>query len=551
MVLARIPAHVTRYRIHDVVLGLKEDAAQAALATKIAQKLGIPSASVSDLRVVKRSLDTRKAPPRYVYTVELSLGKDAARPNALSKLEIVSPAENERWVLRKKWSGPPPVVVGAGPAGLFAALTLAEAGCPPILLERGKSVEPRARDVSQLYARGLLDPESNVCFGEGGAGTFSDGKLYTRVHDGRVAKVLTTFVNLGADPDIRIDHRPHLGTDVLMSLLLALRQRLEGLGTQIHFSSRVDDFVVTEGALRGLQLADGARLDAQQCVLATGHSARTVWQKLEARGLKLEARPFAVGFRVEHSQQQINSLRYGISSEVHDLPAADYRLTYNEPDRGVYSFCMCPGGVVVATPTEAGALCINGMSHASRSGRFANSALVVTVSEKDFVAAGYTGLFSGVDFQSSVERAAYSAGGGRFVAPATRVDDFVAGKVSSSLGATSYRRGLWPSDLNTLYPKAVVEALRRAIRRFDKQMRGFNTHDATLIGVETRTSSPIRVVRGSDLQALGAQGLYPAGEGMGYGGGIVSAAVDGMRAAEALLEKYGAEREVIKDPAFS
>jgi len=504
---------------------------------------------------VRRALDARQRLPRYNYVV------DVEAPSSVAKKLVqrghasvpVQPTAT-RWRMPQQPDAPRPVVVGAGPAGLFAALTLAEAGWAPIVIERGKPVEPRARDVSKLYAQGVLNPESNVCYGEGGAGTFSDGKLYTRVGDARVDAVMRGLVEHGASADIHIDNRPHLGTDRLVALLKSMRARLESLGATLRFDTRVDDFIIEAGRLKGLVLQGGERLEAPMTVLATGHSARSIWERLDACGLPLECRPFAVGFRVEHPQELINEARYGKAAEQHALPAADYRLTYNESGdhnnggapRGVYSFCMCPGGVVVTTPTTPEHLCINGMSHASRRGRYANSALVVSVTPEDFAAAGHTGVFAGVEFQEAAERAAYAAGGGAFVAPASRVDDFVAGRVSSDVGHTSYRRGLWAADLATLYPAPVTAALRRALPNFARKIRGFVTADAHLIGVETRTASPVRVPRGEDLQAVGATGLYPTGEGMGYGGGIVSAAVDGMRAAEAMLERAGAVQEVLK-----
>jgi uncharacterized FAD-dependent dehydrogenase len=537
----------TPVRVHNLELSVQESAAAtSALRRVAARRLGLPEGALGDATILRRALDARHRAPRYSYSIEVRLeARLATRLLRQGRVEPSRPVLHRRWRLRTAPDGPAPVVVGAGPAGLFAALTLAEAGWAPILLERGRPVEPRARDVSKLYSQGVLDPESNVCFGEGGAGTFSDGKLYTRVGDARVEHVMGQLVAFGANPSILVDNRPHLGTDRLVALLKAMRARLADLGVVYRFGTALDDFHLAAGSLRALTLVSGERLDAPHAILATGHSARGVWERLHARGLPLESRPFAVGFRVEHPQAMIDAARYG--NDATGLPAADYRLTYNErgdAPRGVYSFCMCPGGVVVTTPTEPDRLCINGMSHASRRGRFANSALVVSVTPEDFAAAGHRGVFAGAAFQDAAERAAYEAGGGAFVAPACRVSDFAAGRVSTDLGATSYRRGLWPADLSALYPAPVVAALRRALGSFDRKLRGFVTEEATLIGVETRTAAPVRLPRGDDLQAVGAAGLYPAGEGLGYGGGIVSAAVDGVRAAEALLERAGAVAEV-------
>lgn len=539
-------------RIRELALPIEDaSAADRPLRQLVASRLGVDAASLPDLKVVRRALDARHRALRYVYTVEVEIEATLAeRLVRAGRTEPVRRVERYRWKLASKPDGPRPVVIGAGPAGLFAAVALADAGWPAVVIERGRKVEERARDVSKLYARGLLDTDSNVCYGEGGAGAFSDGKLYTRVNDPRVERVMEELVARGANPEIRIDNRPHLGTDKLVVLLRSIREHLEAMGTTFRFSTAVDQFEVKDGGLQAILLRDGERIETSHVVLATGHSARTIWRRLLESGLPLESRPFAVGFRVEHSQSLINRLRYGASANRGILPAADYRLTYNErgtTGRGVYSFCMCPGGVVVPTPTVRDELCINGMSHASRSGRFANSALVVTVTPEDYATAGHNGVLGGVAFQQAAERTAYEMGGGAYVAPAQRLTDYFAGRPTSKLGQTSYRRGLWPAELEAIYPEAVNSALRRAITSFDRKMRGFLTDDATIIGVETRTSSPVRVPRAEDLEALGASGLYPAGEGVGYGGGIISSAVDGMRVAEAILEQVGAERIVLQE----
>lgn len=541
----------------DIALPLEEVAEpEAALRRRLARRFGVVVESLPTPVICRRALDARRRNPQFVYAVKLALeARLAARLLAAGRVELFRPVARYRWVLRQAPSGPVPVVVGTGPAGLFAALTLAEAGWPPILLERGRRVEHRAEDVSALYAHGVLKEESNVCFGEGGAGAFSDGKLHTRVNDPRLSRFLDALVELGAEPAIRIDNRPHIGTDRLVVLLAAIRRRLAALGCVSRFDTRLERLDVEDGKVTGLGLADGERLPARRVVLATGHSARDVMASLEAAGLELEVRPFAVGFRVEHPQALIDELRYGRFAGHPSLPAADYRLTYNEDEeiagvrRGVYSFCMCPGGVVIPTPTRQEELCINGMSHKTRAGRFANSGIVVTVGPADFASAGHEGVFAGVRFQEEVERAAYVAGGGGFTAPASRLSDFVAGVASPTVGSSAYRRGLEPADLGRLYPPAVTAALRRGLRTFDSKLRGFLTNEATLIGVETRTASPVRLGRDGQLEAHGAGGLYPCGEGLGYGGGIASAAVDGIRVADAILIAVGAERETVLDPA--
>lgn len=498
--------------------------------------------------VVKRAIDARQRPPRHVYSIAAELD-DAHAARLLRRPEVsrYAPLRYHPLRLRKDPDGPRPVVVGAGPAGLFAAHALALAGARPILIERGQPVEKRSRDVSKLYNSGVLQQDSNVCYGEGGAGTYSDGKLYTRVGDPRVCRVMELLVENGARSDILFVNRPHIGTDKLVKILRTLRRRLIELGAEIHFGTKVEHIEIRDGAVRALRLHGGERIEAPRVLLATGHSAREIWYDLHDSGLPLECRPFAVGFRVEHPQALIDQARYGQPSVKGLLPAADYSLTYNEGQgeerRGVWSFCMCPGGVVVTTPTHEGELCINGMSHASRSGRFANSALVVGVTPADYAREGFSGTFAGVDYQLAAERRAFEAGGGEFRAPATRVSDFARGRGSSSVPASSYRRGLEAADLGHVYPATVTETLQRALARFERKIQGFTSGEGVLIGAETRTASPIRVPRGDDGQAVGAAGLYPAGEGMGYGGGIVSAAVDGMRAAEHLLLDLGAVTE--------
>ena len=516
-----------------------------AIARHLRKALNL--SDLGEITVVRRALDSRRNRPRYKYTVEFELDQSKAKSLiAANKLEPVQRKLRQKWRLASPPDGPRPVVVGAGPAGLFAALTLAEGGWPPVIIERGKAVKERGRDVSRLYARGTLNPESNVCYGEGGAGTYSDGKLYTRVNDPRFRHLLRVLVDRGAPERILVDTRPHIGTDRLVKLLRNLRSYLEELGAEFRFESYAESFAVRDGKIHAIKLSCGEQIETSHAVIATGHSAHTVWHALEQAGAQLEARPFAVGFRIEHDQNQINAVRYGREAESKFLPAADYKLVHNSEERGVYSFCMCPGGVVVTTPTRPGELCINGTSHAARAGRYANSAMVVTVGPEDFAALGHTGTFAGVKFQREVEAKAYEAGGGDYVAPATTVSDFMSGKVSTTLGSTSYRRGLNPYPIWELYPDIVGTTLREGLSRFDRKMRGFITQEAKLIGVETRTASPVRVLRDSaSRQSVGIAGLYPVGEGMGYGGGIASAAIDGIRSADALLEDAGAVGEEV------
>lgn len=534
----------------DLEISLQEAISPEPALLKKVESLAQASGVVSELAITRRILDVRRNRPRYLYVVECkvpeSIGLKAIERGVAELPKLI---EINRFKLSKPHQGAAPIVIGAGPAGLLCALNLAEAGMPPKIIERGKDVKRRGKDISQLYSKGVLNPESNVCFGEGGAGTYSDGKLYTRVNDPRFRRLLEAFVRHGANPDVLINNRPHIGTDKLVKLLNSIREHLIDLGASFHFDTRVDDFIVNDAKIGGIVTSNGDTIESQHVFVATGHSARSVWERLEHHGAQLESRPFSLGFRVEHPQPLINQIRYGREADNELLPSADYKLIHNQKDgdgRGVYSFCMCPGGVVVTTPTEHGALCINGMSHAARSGTYANSAMVVTVTPEDFQKAGFSGNFAGVNFQEAIERKAYAAGGGDFVAPSSRITDFLEGQTSQNLPATSYRRGIIPFPIQDLYPEPVISALKQGLTRFDGKMRGFITEEAKLIGVETRTASPVRVIRDHETrQAAGISGLYPMGEGMGYGGGIASAAIDGMRSADVCLAALGAEPEQI------
>ena len=436
-------------------------------------------------------------------------------------------------------SSPRPVVIGTGPCGLLAALVLAQMGFRPIILERGKVVRERTKDTWGLWRKSVLDPESNVQFGEGGAGTFSDGKLYSQIkdphHHGR--KVLTEFVKAGGPEEILYVAKPHIGTFRLVTIVESLREQIEALGGEYRFGNRVDDLDI-EGAngdrrVRGVVLADGTHVAADHVVLAVGHSARDTFEMLHARGVAIEAKPFSIGVRIEHPQSLIDRCRYGEGAGHPLLGAADYKLVHHGANgRSVYSFCMCPGGTVVAAASEPGRVVTNGMSQYSRAERNANAGIVVGITPADYPG----GPLAGIAFQRHWEERAFAAGGANYKAPAQRVGDFLARKASRALGdvVPSYRPGVTPADLADCLPDYAVAAIREALPGFDRQIKGFALADAVMTGVETRTSSPIRIPRDASCQSLNTRGLYPAGEGAGYAGGILSAGVDGIRIAEAV-----------------
>jgi len=425
--------------------------------------------------------------------------------------------------------GSQPVVVGTGPAGLFATLALLEKGYRPLVIERGKPIRPRWKDVNAYWTRGELDPESNVAFGDGGAGTFSDGKLYTRRNDPRNPRILALLSELGEAPDVLVEGKPHLGTNRLSRALLNLHERLRREGVEVRFEHRLEDLIVEDGRLRGA-VVNGERLDTDAVFLATGHSARDVYHLLHARGVAMEAWPFAVGARAEHPQALINRSQLG--TETPEIAPADYMLSFNDArrKRSAYTFCMCPGGEVVAAGTDLEGLTVNGMSYSHRADRFGNAAVVVTVTPEDF---GGEGPLAGLEFQRRLERAAYEAGGGGHIAPAQRIPDFLAGRATRGTLETSYRRGTRGGDLTKILPPDVVAMMQRALRRFGRLVQGYDGPEGVLIGVETRTSSPVRILRDPETyESVTVPGLYPVGEGAGYAGGIMSSASDGLRAVE-------------------
>ena len=526
-------------RLTDIHLYLSEE--ESTLLNKAATILNIPKEDISNLKILKKSLDARKKDRiSFVYTLEVEVKEEVEKTFKKEEKAKIKVVENERPVPLSMLSGEiRPVIIGTGPAGLFAALRLTEYGLRPIILERGREVEKRVRDVERFWAERVLDPESNVQFGEGGAGTFSDGKLTTRVDDPRISYILKTFVDSGANEEILYQAKPHIGTDRLRGVIINMRKKLISLGCEVRFESKVTGFNIHNGKMESVIVNDGEEIRTDILILATGNSARDTYEALYHAGIYLERKPFAIGLRVEHPQRIIDKIQYGRSAGHPKLPPAEYILTHNMPERGrsAYSFCMCPGGAVIAASSEPGRLVVNGMSFSKRDSPYANSALVVTVRPGDFDGLG-EGPLAGIEFQRKWEDAAFKAGGGNYNAPAQRVIDFLGSRETVSLGKSSYRPALTPSDIKACLPGYVIDALRAALPQFERKMRGFVSKEAILVGVETRTSAPVRITRGENLQSVNARGLYPCGEGAGYAGGIVSSALDGIRVADEIAKFY-------------
>ncbi len=545
--VAKTPARrysAAMLRITELKLPLNH--ADEALPAAIRKRLRITPRDMIRFAVARRAHDARdKNDIQLVYSVDVTLRDEAAilarfrkdrhvdvTPNTGYRFVATAPADPR---------GPRPVVIGAGPCGLFAGLILAQMGFRPIIVDRGKVVRERTKDTWGLWRRGVLDPESNVQFGEGGAGTFSDGKLYSRIKDTRHLdrKVMMEFVKAGAPPEILTEAHPHIGTFRLVTMVESMRATIEALGGEYRFSTRVDGIDVAVDAagarrVRGLHLHDGGYLEADHVVLAVGHSARDTFQMLHAAGVHVEAKPFSIGVRIEHPQSWIDRARFGADAGNAVLGAAEYHISHHcRNGRTVYSFCMCPGGTVVAATSEVGRVATNGMSQYSRNERNANSGLVVAIDP----AQDYPGdPLAGIALQRHWEERAYVAGGSSYKAPAQRLGDFLAGRPSDTLGTVtpSYKPGVHPTDLARCLPDFAVEAMREALPVFGRQIPGYDHPDVVMTGVETRTSSPVRFTRGDDFQSLNTRGLFPAGEGAGYAGGILSAAVDGIKVAEAV-----------------
>ena len=527
-------------RIKNIVLPFDHGA--DALEKELLSRLNLTKPELAGFIIARKSLDARqKSQIKVVYTVDVEVAdemgcllkhKDDINIGSGPDMEYFPPKSGPV-------SGCPPVVAGSGPCGLFAALILSQAGMSPIVIERGKPIAERVGDVQKFWQQGILDPESNVCFGEGGAGTFSDGKLTTQIKDksNRIRKILKELVRHGADEEILYQAKPHIGTDRLIRIIQAVRRTILDLGGQIRFGTRLSGLVVENGKLTGVMVNDHDFIRTKQLVLALGHSARDTYGMLHAAGIPMQPKPFSMGVRIEHPQGMINESQYGQFHGHSKLPPAEYKLVYHCPNgRSVYSFCMCPGGKVIASSTEANRIVTNGMSHHARHFPNGNSALLVNVDISDF---GGTDPLSGIDFQRKWEEKAFRTGGGGYFAPTQRVGDFLAGKPSISQGEVipSYLPGVLPCDLRECLPEFVSDALFQAIPKLDKTLKGFAMPDAVMTAIESRSSSPVKILRNGSYESPAAEGIFPAGEGAGYAGGIISSAVDGIRVAEAIIIK--------------
>ena len=521
---------------HEIQLRLtpQQSASDEAVLSEIAHQLGIKVSDITATRLQKRSIDARKRQVMILEQHGVWIGEEP------------QPEQLHLPGYPDVHGAPSIVVVGAGPGGLYAALRLIELGVRPIVLERGKDVSSRKVDLAQLNRFHKVDPESNYSFGEGGAGTFSDGKLFSRsTKRGDVRKILEVFVHHGAQHDILIDAHPHIGTDKLPYIIKAMRETIISSGGEVHFGAKVTDLIIANSAVRGVVLSDDSKVEAQAVILATGHSARDVYEMLNKRGIALEAKTWAMGVRVEHPQELIDEIQYHSPEGRGDyLPAATYSLATQVAGRGVYSFCMCPGGFIVPAMTDNEQMVVNGMSPSKRNSPFANSAIVVEVHPEDIGEYQNDGIMGGLHYQSNLERMAYFNGGHGITAPAQALADFVKGRLSAELPETSYIPGVISSPLHFWLPDNIGDRLRKGFEVFDSQAHGFLTNEAMIIGVESRTSSPVRIPRNAEtMQHIQIAGLYPCGEGAGYAGGIVSSAIDGELCAEKAAEYVGKREE--------
>ena len=538
-------------RINNLTLNIEEDISN--LRKKAASKLKVSEADFKHFKILKESIDARKKNNiKFNYAVEVSLEKERKIINKFRDNDIRFEEDDnkEDLVFGNASLNSRPIVVGMGPAGMFAALLLAEKGYRPIVIERGESAEERTKTVEHFWKTGELNTESNVQFGEGGAGTFSDGKLTTRIKDRRCDYVIDKFISFGAPKEISYEGKPHIGTDILKNVVKALRERIKILGGEVRFNSKLEDIVTRDNKITAV-ITNGEEIKCEVLILAVGHSSRDTYEMLYRNNILMEAKPFALGVRIEHPQYMINENQYGKYANHPRLKAADYRLTYtsNITKRSIYSFCMCPGGEVVAAASEQNRLATNGMSYYKRDKENANSALVVTVGVDDFKKKCYNfnnNLFSdkypllGMEMQRYYEEQAFIAGGRNFNAPIQLVGDFLRDEPSKRIGSIkpSYKPGYELTNLEKCLPNYVIDTLKDGIINFNKKINGFSDNDAVLTGIETRTSAPVRIMRNENLESVSVTGLYPSGEGAGFAGGIMSAAVDGLKCAEAVIKKY-------------
>lgn len=491
----------------------------------VAKQLKIDADIITSIKTLRRSIDARGKFPQYKIKVRVFINEFVVEEKAKFNFTDVSKSTTV-------------IIVGSGPAGLFAALKLLELGLKPVIIERGSDVQARRHDLKAIQQDGIVNPDSNYCFGEGGAGTYSDGKLYTRsTKRGDVKRILNLLVEHGANEDILIDAHPHIGSNRLPKIILEIRNTILKYGGEIHFDSSVTDFIIDNSKIKGVIVNKSSEFIGDSVILATGHSARDIYYLLHKHKVELEAKPFAMGVRIEHPQQLIDSIQYNSQKQNDYLPAAEYRLACQIDNRGVYSFCMCPGGIIIPASTASDELVLNGMSTSQRNSPFANAGLVVSVTEEDWQHQKQYGIFAGLEFQKEIEKMAFDFGGGNQQAPAQRVTDFVNKRISKTLPETSYIPGVINAPLHELLPDGIVTRLQKSLYRFNKKMRGYYTEDAQILAAETRTSSPLRIPRDKDtLMHIRVNGLFPSGEGAGYAGGIVSAAIDGERSAEAVVK---------------
>ena len=501
---------------------------EQSIKTNIAAECGVGAKRITGYSIQKRSIDARSRQARVILQIQVFIDEAV----------VAAPSFDPQ--LRNVSNAPHVVIVGAGPAGLFAALRLITLGYKPIILERGKDVRRRRRDLAVMNKEGIVNPESNYCFGEGGAGAYSDGKLYTRsTKRGNVQHILQLFHYFGAEPDILYEAHPHIGTNKLPQIITAMREQIIECGGEVLFEKKLTDILLDRDTITGVKTTDGATIHCRAVILATGHSARDIFTLLHHKQIAVECKPFALGVRIEHPQLLIDQSQYHCTARDPFLPPASYSLVAQENGRGVFSFCMCPGGIIAPAATSPGEIVVNGWSPSKRNNPYANSGTVVAVDERDFAAYKFTGPLAAMHYQQMTEQKAFRAGGGKLVAPAQRMADFVDGKVSSTLPNCSYLPGIHSAAISEVLPVEVNAVLKKAVVEFGRKMKGYYTNEAVLVATESRTSSPVRIPRDKDtLQHIQIKGLYPCAEGAGYAGGIVSSAIDGERCAAAAVKLF-------------